>query len=205
VLVDFVHYSGNTGLMFEFPTENAPSADHQQERVPKDKDDLGHYLAGFADGEGCFCVPIRKHPTLASGWIVSPLFEVFQDKGNPEVIFLFKKIMGCGFISYKSGSPNCMVYMVASLHDHLEKVIPFFETYPIIGKKYMEFLRFRKVVQMLSRKEHKTTEGFKKIVEIAFSMNQRGKGRKHTKEYIFSTLDQSSETTRRIPIKLGMI
>ncbi len=178
-------------------TENVSGADHQQERIPKDKDQLGYYLSGFADGEGCFCIPIRKHPTSKSGWIISPLFEVFQDKGNPEVIHLFKKTFGCGFISYKSGSPNCMVYMVASIKNHLEKVIPFFETYPIIGKKYEEFLRFREIVNMLHKKEHHKTIGFKKVVEIAFSMNQRGKGRKHSIEEIFDTLELSSETTRR--------
>jgi hypothetical protein len=154
-------------------------------------------MSGFADGEGCFCVPIRRHPTSVSGWLISPLFEVFQDKGNPEVIFLFKKYFDCGFISYKSGSPNCMVFMIASLQNHLNKVIPFFETYPIIGKKYMEFLRFKEIVGMLSRKEHLKTSGFKKIVQIAYSMNQRGKGRKHTIQEIFSSLDLSSETTRR--------
>ncbi|TSC89949.1 MAG: Homing endonuclease LAGLIDADG/HNH [Microgenomates group bacterium Gr01-1014_5] len=191
--------------MLKTSTENALSADNQQVRVPKNKDHLGYYLSGFADGEGCFCVPIRKHPTSRSRWIISPLFEVFQDKGNPEVVYLFKEVLGCGFISYKSGSPNCLVYMVASLQNHLEKVIPFFESYPIIGKKHQEFLRFKEVVEMLSRKEHKTTAGFKRIVEIAFSMNQRGKGRKHSKEEIFITLDQTSETTRRTPIKSEMI
>lgn len=187
-------------------TENASDADHQQERVPKNKDNLGFYLSGFADGEGCFCVPIRKHPSSKSGWIISPLFEVFQDQSNPEVIFLFKKTLECGFISYKSGSPHCLVYIVASLKNHLEKVIPFFETYPIIGKKYQEFLRFKEIVNMLNNKEHRTTIGFKRIVKIAFSMNhRRGKGRKHTIKEIFNSLDQSSETTRKIPIEMGMI
>ncbi len=180
-------------------TDNASSADNQQERVPKNKDNLGFYLSGFADGEGCFCVPIRKHPTSGSGWIISPLFEVFQHKDNPEVVFLFKEVLGCGFITYKSGSPNCMVYVVASIRNLLDKVIPFFETYPIIGQKYKEFLRFKEVVEMLSRKEYHTTTGFKKIVQTAFEMNQRGKGRKHTLEEIFNSLDQSSETTRRVP------
>lgn len=179
-------------------TENVTGADHQQERVPKNKNYLGYYLSGFTDGEGCFCVPIRRHPTSRSGWIISPLFEVFQHKDNPEVIYLFKKLFGCGFITYKSGSPNCMVYMVASVKDHLEKVIPFFETYPIVGNKHEEFLRFKSIVYMLANKEHQKTSGFKRIVEIAYSMNQRGKGRKRTIDEVFSTLELSSETTRRI-------
>jgi len=90
-----------------------------------------------------------------------------------------------------------MVYMVASIQNHLNIVIPFFESYPIIGKKHEEFLRFKEIVNMLANKEHKTTYGFKKIVQIAYSMNQQGKGRKYTMEEIFNTLDLSSETTRR--------
>jgi hypothetical protein len=182
-------------------TDNASSADNQQERVPKNKDNLGYYLSGFADGEGSFCVPIRRHPTSGSGWIISPLFAVFQHKNNPEVVYLFKEILGCGFITYKSGSPNCVVYMVASIKNHLEKVIPFFEKYPIIGHKHQEFLRFKEIVEMLSRREHHKTEGFKRIVQLAFSMNQQGKGRRHTLEEVFITLDQSSETTRRALLK----
>ncbi|KKW16940.1 MAG: LAGLIDADG homing endonuclease [Parcubacteria group bacterium GW2011_GWA1_50_14] len=84
-----------------------------------------------------------------------------------------------------------------SVFQSVERVIPFFEKYPIIGKKYQEFIRFREIVKMLERKEHRTTQGFKKIVQIAYSMNQRGKGRKYTMQQIFSTLDLSSETTRR--------
>ncbi len=183
--------------MLTMSTDNASSADNQQERVPKNKDNLGYYLSGFADGEGSFCVPIRRHPTLQSGWIISPLFAVYQHKNNPEVIYLFKEVLGCGFISYKSGSPNCMVYMVVSLPKHLDTVIPFFEKYPIIGQKYNEFLRFKQIVEMCSQKAHHTTEGFKKNVRLAFSMNQNGKGRRHTIDEIFSTLDQSSETTRK--------
>ena len=175
------------------------SADYQQERIPKDKDNLCYYLSGFADGEGSFCVPIRKHPTSKSGWIISPLFEVFQHKHNSKVLYIFKELFGCGFITDKSGSPNVRVYMVASLKDHLETVIPFFHKYPILGKKYMEFIRFEKIVKMLANKEHLKTSGFKEIIQIAYSMNQQGKGRKHTMKQIFDTLELSSETTRRSP------
>ncbi len=37
-------------------SENVSSADNQQERVPRDVEDLKWYLAGFVDGEGCFSV-----------------------------------------------------------------------------------------------------------------------------------------------------
>ncbi|KKW16939.1 MAG: hypothetical protein UY56_C0006G0006 [Parcubacteria group bacterium GW2011_GWA1_50_14] len=52
--------------MLNSPTDNVSDADYQQERIPKNKDNLGHYLSGFADGEGCFCVPIsgKSNPFL---------------------------------------------------------------------------------------------------------------------------------------------
>ena len=56
------------------------------------------------------------------------------------------------------------------------------------------------IVKMLANKDHLKTSGFKKIIQIAYSMNQQGKGRKHTIKEIFDTLGLSSETIRRTPI-----
>jgi len=56
----------------------------------------------------------------------------------------------------------------------------------------------------MSTKKHLKIEGFKRIVEIAFTMNAQGKNRKYSKEYIYETLSEqfnapkkSSETTRQ--------
>ncbi len=63
-------------------TYNASSADNQQERVPKNIDNLKYYLAGFTDGEGSFSVTICKSKYAKLRWKIDPLFQVYQHKDN---------------------------------------------------------------------------------------------------------------------------
>jgi len=74
-------------------SKNVASTDNQQERVPKDVENLNYYLAGFVDGEGCFTISIRKHPTKTRfGWTIDPFFQVYQHKDNSRILFLFKMV-----------------------------------------------------------------------------------------------------------------
>jgi len=51
-------------------------------------------------------------------------------------------------------------------------VIPFFDKYPLVVKKE-SYQKFRTIVQMMQQKEHFTREGFTRIVDLAFAMNQQ--------------------------------
>jgi len=179
-------------------SKNVASTDNQQERVPKDVENLNYYLAGFVDGEGCFTISIRKHPTKTRfGWTIDPFFQVYQHKDNSRILFLFKEIFGCGYVSKKGGNPSCFVYCVDRISDLVLVVIPFFEKHPLVGEKYKNFLLFREVVLKLSRQEHFTKEGFTEMAKLCFRMNRNGYYRKNSLETILSSLGQSSETIRR--------
>lgn len=52
-------------------------------------------------------------------------------------------------------------------------VIPFFDKYPILGIKSLNFLDFKSVAEIMKNKEHLTSEGFKKIELINSTMNLR--------------------------------
>src|SRR5918911_66032 len=65
-------------------SDNLSGADNQQERpgssawldsIPAD---VGHYIAGFVDGEGSFNVPIRRSGDRGLPWRVSLSFNVSQ-------------------------------------------------------------------------------------------------------------------------------
>ena len=64
--------------------DNLSGADNQQERPsPSDwldgiPSDLGHYVAGFVDGEGSFNVPIRRERDRRMPWRASLCFNVSQ-------------------------------------------------------------------------------------------------------------------------------
>ncbi len=151
------------------------------------RDFLAYYLAGFVDGEGTFCVSIIQHPTQRLGWMINPVFQVYQHEKHKDVLELFKDYFGTGAIYRKSGTHPVMTFSINARKSLLERVIPFFERYPLITKAE-EFGRFKQIVRLMERREHWTIEGFQRLVTLAYEMNQQGKGRKHSKEYIFSTL-----------------
>lgn len=152
---------------------------------------LNYYMAGFVDGEASFSVAIIKHPTQRFGWMISPCFQVYQHKNHPEVLELCKFVYGTGKIYTKNGTPNVKVFSIDSLRNLIEKVIPFFDKYPLITKEET-YKAFRDIVMSMEKREHWDIPGFKRLVTLAYSMNQQGKGRRRTLEEIFSTLPDAS-------------
>lgn len=178
-------------------TENVLSADNQQERILKSAESLKYYLAGFTDGEGSFSVAICKHPSALFRWKIDPHFQVYQHKDNARILSIFLKVFGCGYISKKGGNLSCYVYCVDKHADLAERVIPFFEQYPLLGEKYQNFLLFRTIVFGLINGKHKTPQGFIELAKLAFQMNKQGKYRKNSLRDIILSLKLSSETIRQ--------
>ncbi len=95
-----------------------------------------------------------------------------------------------------SASRDKTFVYVVKRHDELyEKVLPFFERFPLRSEKNQEFLKFAEVVRLMHCKEHLTSNGIKKILEIAFSMNG-SKYRKNRFENLLQILEPS-ETIRQ--------
>lgn len=169
---------------------------YQQERQYSKKRNLFYYFAGFVEGEGCFSVSIKQHKEMKFGWVVDPMFSLYQHKDNRFILELFQKELKCGYIVSKQGRPNILVLVVDNRRTLQEKIIPFFRQYPFIGTKKYDFQIFEKIVQMMEAKKHLEAEGLKEIVRLAFQMNQQGKGRKYSLEQILNGITESSETTR---------
>src|SRR5215211_2362721 len=81
-------------------SDNPTGADNQQERlfspdwleaIPHD---LGHYIAGFVDGEGSFNVPIRRERDRTLPWRVTLSFNVSQI--GSEAPALLRLVFGVG-------------------------------------------------------------------------------------------------------------
>lgn len=131
---------------------------------------LRYFIAGFIDGVGSFHVSFSRHPSYKSGWIINTKFQVCQHEREMEIIRIIKEIFGTGRIRKKTGS-NVVVFSIESRRSQIEKVIPFFQKYPLATKRKI-FLQWKKVVEMIARKEHLTREGFQKIAAIVDRMNQ---------------------------------
>ncbi len=141
---------------------------------------LNYFLAGFVDGEGSFNVSFSRHKDLKSGWIINTKFQAYQHEKESDILEVLQDVLHAGRIRKKAGS-NVLVLSIESRQTQIEKVIPFFQSYPLATKQKV-FEQWKKIVLMLSRGEHLNQIGYKKIVEMAYYMNQQGKGRKWTKD-----------------------
>jgi len=144
------------------------------------RDELsGAYIAGFVDGEGCFCVSFSKHQTSKRRLEVRPQFEIELRADDKPVLERIKKVLDCGEIyhldyeRYK-WSPH-VKYKVAKIDDLKNKIIPFFKKNPLQAKKSRSFKIWSQVVEMVYKKEHLSYGGFQKIIKLRDKIRQSGK------------------------------
>ena len=138
--------------------------------------DIGSYLSGYADGEGCFCVTFNRSRRHAFGWDIRPSFSVSQNHDRAEVLELFRAVLGCGTLR-PDRSDKTLKYEIRSVTDLVIRVIPHFEEYPLISNKRHDFEQFAVICRMMKRSEHLTKEGFLTITKLANDINASGKKR----------------------------
>lgn len=63
-------------------------------------------------------------------------------------------------------------FSVTKFKDIVEKIIPFFQKYPIQGVKALDFTDFVKVADLMKNKSHLNQEGIDKILRIKAGMNK---------------------------------
>ncbi len=148
-------------------------------RVPQR---IGHYLAGFADGEGSFNVSFRKRKDYAMPWKVSLCFNVSQK--DKVILALFKRHLGCGTL--RGREDGVWYFEVNNFNAIVENVIPFFDRFGFLSaKKKREFSKFRQMAKIIGEGDHLSREGIRSILDIRRDMNDGGVGkRKYSDEEI---------------------
>lgn len=133
---------------------------------------IKHWFAGFVSGEGCFFIKISKSNTHKLGKSVALHFLVIQHKIDSKLLESFSQILGCGSYSIKE-STGVGTFLVSGINDILNKVIPLFEEYPILGVKAKDFEDFKSASILIKSKAHLTQEGLDKILLIKAKMNTK--------------------------------
>ncbi len=132
-----------------------------------------NWIVGFVDGEGCFHVSINPHNEMTTGFQVLPEFTVVQHKRDIELLYALKSYFGCGVVRVNHG--DRMAYRVRAINHLLEIIIPFFMKHSLKTTKNVEFKKFRKILLLMEKKEHLTSDGIEKIRQIANQMNNLNK------------------------------
>ena len=101
----------------------------------------------FASGEGCFLVYYSKSSSHKLYYRVGLNFSLSQHSRDAELIKSLK-YFGCGSY-YPYSSRNSGEFKVSTFSDVFNKIIPFFQEYPIMGVKALGFADFCKVAELM--------------------------------------------------------
>jgi hypothetical protein len=155
---------------------------------------IGHYLAGFTDGEGSFNVSCRKRGDYAMPWKVSLCFNVSQR--DKVILALFKQHLKCGTL--RSRPDGVWYFEVNNFTSIVENVVPFFDRFGFLSaKKKRDFLKFKEIARLIRADRHLSKEGIDEILAIRRDMNDGGaKRRKYSDGSIQGQFEpgESSET-----------
>ena len=131
-------------------------------------------MTGFTDAEGCFSLKISKRSGGRNGWDMVPNFIIVLHNKDKIILEGLKSFFKVGNI-FKHGETNVQ-YQVNSAVD-LQILIEYFNNYPLLTKKQIDFLLFKDIVSILLRlfiraEEHLTPEGILKLVALKASLNK---------------------------------
>ncbi len=152
--------------------------------------DLASYISGYVDGEGCFTVSISPRPTLSVGWEPRPSISVSQNSDRSQVLLLIQRYFGCGSLR-PDRSDRTLKWEVRSLPLLVGCIVPHFRDYPLLSAKRDDFELFASICERMARRQHRTVDGMRVIVEMASRMNPSGK-RGYRPEGILEALEMKA-------------
>ena len=122
------------------------------------------------NGEGTFDVKIYKSKTK-TGYAVQLRFRIPQHERDTNLIELLQNYFGSGVLEKHPQFPAVSLVIVKYL-DIIEKIVPFFELYPLIGIKQNDFKDWCKIAKLMLNGSHLTNEGLNQIRKIKDGMNK---------------------------------
>ena len=123
-------------------------------------------------------VVCRKRPDYTRGWKISAAFNVSQK--DPAPLELFLETLGCGSVR-KAGNDG-WYWEVNKLDDLRSRIVPFFERFPLLGRKAHDFKLFRGAVALLAQPVVSDAH-YVTVLTLREWMNDGGK-RRYTAERI---------------------
>lgn len=79
--------------------------------------------------------------------------------------------LGCG-VKISPSRINVSVLRVVKFPDIVEKIVPFFKKYKVLGVKSEDFNSLCKAAELIQEKKHLTSKGLEEIRQIKSVMNK---------------------------------
>jgi hypothetical protein len=141
-------------------------------------------VTGFIDGEGCFSVGFSKRLNLRVGIEAKLSFAIGQGISSRPVMEELCRYFETPLTQLRIDK-QIVKYETRSLKDLREIVVPHFEKHPLRSYKAEDFLKFKEVVELMTRGRHLDKDGMREILSLGYAMN----------------LDPAAGSRRRKPFK----
>ena len=139
-----------------------------------------HWIAGFASGDSSFYVSTESIKSIKQNKTINTRVRLnfgtnlhIRDKQLLIAIANYLTILPKNINIYEGKNKQNALLQIRSFSQIISKIIPFFNEYPIIGIKSLDFFEFKVIAEMMKNKEHLTESGLNKIMNIVKNMNLR--------------------------------
>lgn len=131
---------------------------------------------------GCFYIQLTKSKTHKTGFQVVLRFFITQHTRDIELMNSLIHLFNCGRVIRTGGKLNqeWINFEVWKTGDIINKIIPFFHKYSLLGEKSKDFRDFQKVARLVQNKAHLTIEGIEKIKSVKSGMNKGRVSKEHS-------------------------
>ena len=129
------------------------------------------WVSGFVAGDGGFSIYVRPKMNSLSQ-VVSCRFHIAQHSKDLELMKIFIKFFDCGTVVSRSNlnTPRCD-FIVQDITSLLYKILPHFDTFPLLNLKQEDYICFKKCMTIIKLKKHLTTEGLNTLKKLNYEMN----------------------------------
>ena len=129
------------------------------------------FITGLFDAEGSFVTTILNNSRYKTGWCVQARIQIKMHEKDRALIQSIQEFFGgIGYIS-KPNNTSTVEFRVTNIKNIVDVIIPHFDNYPLITKKYSDYILFKQIILLMLNKEHNTYEGVQKIINIKASLN----------------------------------
>ncbi len=132
-----------------------------------------NWITGFVDGEGAFYIGINKQPSMTAGFQVLPEFRIVQHKRDIKLLHALREYFKAGVV--RVNHEDRYELRIRNLEVLVDVIVPFFEKYRLCTQKQFDFIKFRRVIELMKKGEHLNRDGIIKIIDIASQMNRADK------------------------------
>ena len=136
------------------------------------------WVSGFSSGDASFHIVLRDNNSESSVFarfsihlhirelkVLKGILSYLFSNNNSDCerkFYIEKKI----YLNAKSAN-----LQITKFEDIVNTLIPFFDKYPIIGMKRLDYLDFKEVCKIIEKKEHLTSTSISKILNLRSGMN----------------------------------